>query len=70
MRFYLGVAIRFFAPMLAGGAIAVLIAANWPSPDDVAAGSLLGLGGTIGGGMVGVLWAFTWGERQDGMRHR
>jgi hypothetical protein len=68
MRFYLGAAVRFFGPMLAGGGLAVLVAANWPDPNDETAGALLGLGGVVGGGILGMLWAFTWAERHDEKR--
>ena len=55
---------RITLSALAGGALGVLAAVNWPNPDSVAAGVLLGVGGVTVGGLCGFWWALRWGEKR------
>jgi hypothetical protein len=58
----LSVAWRYAICLLGGGAAGVLTAANWPNPDSVAAGALLGVGGIVIGHVLGMWWASSWAE--------
>lgn len=59
----IGMLLRMVGCLAAAGSLAILAAANWPDPDDPAAGVLIGLGFMVIGAVAGMLWAHRYADR-------
>lgn len=51
-----GELLRISATTIAGGVLAMIVAANWSDPNDPLAGVLIGFAGPAAGLLLGVAW--------------